>query len=508
MTGLQTDPQPSLPVFPGRRACVIGAGLGGLALAVRLQAAGIETVLVEAGGRPGGHARGEERDGFVFDSGPGALADPAALGELWALGGEELADHVELLAVQPLRRFSWPDGATFDLAADEAALTREIARFAPEDLGGYEDYARYAASAHDEVWARFGQQPMGDPLAMARALPALARHQAWRGLDSLIAAHIASPHLREALSYEALLVGGNPLRASAVHAALHRFERAGGLWWPKGGMGALAGALAALFERLGGKLRLHDPALHIHMLGNRASEVETQSGWKERFDAVASNADVVHTYRDLLGESAYGTQTARRLARMDFSPGSFTVHFALEGSWPGIPHSMVLMNARFAGLMEDIFEHGVLPQDQLIVLTHPSVTDPSLAPEGKSVFSAAIPVAHQGKLPLDWEQIGPLVEKRILDEIGRRLVPDIHDRIVARFHVTPRDLALEFNAHLGSAWGLEPSLRQSWWLRPHNRDPRIANFYLAGASTHPGAGVPGVLAGAKITAKLMLEELR
>ncbi|MCB2056653.1 MAG: NAD(P)-binding protein, partial [Novosphingobium sp.] len=121
MTGLQTDPQPSLPVFPGRRACVIGAGLGGLALAVRLQAAGIETVLVEAGGRPGGHARGEDRDGFVFDSGPGALADPAALGELWALGGEELADHVDLLAVQPLRRFSWPDGTTFDLAADEAA---------------------------------------------------------------------------------------------------------------------------------------------------------------------------------------------------------------------------------------------------------------------------------------------------------------------------------------------------------------------------------------------------
>jgi phytoene desaturase len=184
------------------------------------------------------------------------------------------------------------------------------------------------------------------------------------------------------------------------------------------------------------------------------------------------------------------------------------VHFALEGSWPGIPHTMTLMPTRYETLLNDIFEYGVLPQDAIIMLSHPTVADPSLAPEGKSLFSAAVPVANQGKLPIDWDQVGPLLEARVLNEIGRRLVPDIHDRIITKFHVTPRDSALDFNAHLGSGWGLEATRLQDWFVRPANRDPKLANFYLVGAGTHPGAGLPAVLAGAKATAQLVLEDLR
>ncbi len=169
---------------------------------------------------------------------------------------------------------------------------------------------------------------------------------------------------------------------------------------------------------------------------------------------------------------------------------------------------MILFGPRYKGLVEDIYEHGVLPQDFSIYLHHPTVTDPGMAPEGKSTFYALIPVANQGKLPIDWEQIGPLLEKRILDEVGRRLIPDIHDRIVTKFHYAPRDFALDLNAHLGSAFSLEPILTQSAWFRGHNRDDKIGNFYLVGAGTHPGAGIPGVVGSAKATAKLMLEDLR
>jgi phytoene desaturase len=149
----------------------------------------------------------------------------------------------------------------------------------------------------------------------------------------------------------------------------------------------------------------------------------------------------------------------------------------------------------------------VLPADFPIYLHHPTVTDPSMAPEGMSTFSALIPVAHMGKLAVDWEQVGQLLEQRVLDEVGRRLIPDIHDRIVTKFHYAPRDFALDLSAHLGSAFGLEPIPGQTSWLRPHNRDDVISNLYLVGAGTHPGAGIPGVVAGAKVTAGLMIKDL-
>jgi phytoene desaturase len=167
----------------------------------------------------------------------------------------------------------------------------------------------------------------------------------------------------------------------------------------------------------------------------------------------------------------------------------------------------VLFGPRFEGLLKDIFDHGVLPRDSIIYLHHPTVTDPSLAPEGRSTFYALMPVPNLGKLAIDWGEVAPVLEKRVLAEVARRLIPDLDDRIVTRFHYTPRDFALDLNAHLGSAFSLEPIPSQSAWLRPHNRDAVIGNFYLVGSGTHPGAGIPGVLACAKATAGLMLEDL-
>ena len=491
-----------------KRACVIGAGLGGLALAIRLQSAGIATTVIEARDKPGGRAYVWERDGFTFDAGPTVITDPACLAELWTLSGRDMADDVTLMPVSPFYRLNWPDGTTFDHASDEVALRREIARLSPDDLIGYDEFLRYAAAVWHEGYVKLGKVPFLDFASMIKAAPALARYQAWRSVHSMVSSFVKNERLREAFSFHTLLVGGNPMTTSAIYALIHKLERDGGVWWAKGGTNRLVAGLVTHFERLGGTLRLGDPVLHIHTLGDRAHEVETASGWRERFDAVASNADVVHSYRDLLSGSPRGPQMAAKLARKRFSPSLFLVHFGLEGTWPGIPHHTILFGPRYKGLLDDIFEHGVLPQDFSIYLHHPTVTDPSVAPPGQSTFYALIPVANQGKLPIDWEAIGPLLEKRVLDEVGRRLIPDIHDRIVTKFHYAPRDFALDLNAHLGSAFSLEPLLTQSAWFRVHNRDDKLKNVYFVGAGTHPGAGIPGVVGSAKATAGLMIEDLR
>jgi phytoene desaturase len=490
-----------------KRACIIGAGFGGLALAIRLQAAGISTTVVEARDKPGGRAYFWEKDGFTFDAGPTIITDPGCLDELWRLTGHDMSLDVELMRVSPFYRLNWPDGVNFDYSNDDETLRREIARIAPGDLPGYEDFLRYSTHVYQQGYLRLGSVPFLDFKSMVKAAPSLARYQAWRSVYSIVSRYVKSEKLRQALSFHTLLVGGNPMTASGIYALIHKLEREGGVWWARGGTNRLVAAMVRHFERLGGTMRMGDPVTRVHTLGTRATEVETASGWKERFDAVASNADLMHSYRDLLAGSKRGETYAKKLVRKRFSPSLFVVHFGMEGSWPGIPHHMILFGPRYKGLLQDIYEHGVLPRDFAIYLHHPTVTDPSMAPAGKSTFYALIPVAHMGKLTIDWEQVGPLLEKRILDEIGRRLIPDIHDRIVTRFHYAPRDFALDLNAYLGSASSLEPVLTQSAWLRPHNRDDKIANFYLVGAGTHPGAGIPGVVGSAKATAGLILSDL-
>ena len=157
--------------------------------------------------------------------------------------------------------------------------------------------------------------------------------------------------------------------------------------------------------------------------------------------------------------------------------------------------------------LKDIYEHGVLSEDFSLYLHHPTVTDPSLAPEGMSTFYVLAPVPNLGQSPVDWEEVGPVLEKRILDEIGRRLIPDIHERIVTKFHYTPKGLRDGPERYHGTAFSLQPLLTQSAWFRVHNRDDEVNNLYFVGAGTHPGAGIPGVVGSAKATAKLMMADL-
>ena len=491
-----------------KRACVIGAGFGGLALAIRLQSAGIATTVVEARDKPGGRAYVWEKDGFTFDAGPTVVTDPDCLRELWALSGSDMADDVTLMPVMPFYRLNWTDGVTFDYSNDEPELRREIARIAPQDLAGYDEFLRYSAGVFQEGYVKLGHEAFLNFSSMIKAAPSLARYQAWRSVYSMVSHYVKDEHLRQALSFHTLLVGGNPMTTSAIYALIHKLEKDGGVWWAKGGTHRLIAGMVALFERLGGTMRLADKVVQVHTLGHTVTEVECESGWKERFDAIASNGDIMHTYRDLLSGNRRGQVMGHKLAKKRWSPSLFVVHFGLEGTWPGIPHHTILFGPRYKGLLDDIYEHGVLPRDFSIYLHHPTVTDPSMAPPGKSTFYALIPVANMAKLPIDWEEVGPVLEKRVLDEVGRRLVPDIEDRIVTKFHYAPPDFEHDLAAWKGAAFSLEPLLTQSAFFRGHNRDDALKNFYLVGAGTHPGAGIPGVVGSAKATAKLMLEGLR
>ena len=220
----------------------------------------------------------------------------------------------------------------------------------------------------------------------------------------------------------------------------------------------------------------------------------------------ASNADVVRSY-ELIEGHGRGPAAAARLRRKRFSPSLFVVHFGVRGSFPDVPHHNILFGPRYRALLGDIYDRGRLADDPSLYVHHPSATDPSMAPAGHATFYALAPVPHLGKLPIDWETAAPAYRDRILAILEQRLLPGLRGRVTTMFHYTPQDFADDLGAHLGSAFSLEPLLTQSAWFRIHNRDDAIPNLYFVGAGTHPGAGIPGVVASARATAGLMIDDL-
>ncbi len=379
-----------------RSAIVIGAGFGGLALAIRLQSAGIATTIVESRDRPGGRAYVWQRGGYVFDAGPTVVTDPACLRELWTLSGSDMAEDVDLVPVHPFYRLLWDDGTAFDYSNDDTALNAQIGALNPEDVEGYARFLVYSRAVYQEGYLKLGAVPFLTVTSMAKAAPALVRHRAWHSVYATVSRFVKNEKLRQALSFHTLLVGGNPMRTSSIYALIHALEKSGGVWFAKGGTNKLVSGMAGLFERLGGELILDDGVARIGHDGRRVTGVVTQSGRQLGADMIATNADVVHSY-GLIEGSRVAADRQRRLLRKRFSPSLFVVHFGLRGSFPEIAHHTILFSERYGPLLRDIYDHGRLAADPSLYLHHPTATDPTMAPQGHSAFYALAPVPHLGK---------------------------------------------------------------------------------------------------------------
>jgi len=488
-----------------RKVAIIGSGFGGLALAVRLQSAGIETTVLESRDKPGGRAYYWEKSGHVFDAGPTVITDPGCLTELWELSGSDMAQDVELIPVSPFYRLSWPDGATFDYVNDDDRLFEQILALEPADVEGYRRFLRYSAGVYVEGYQRLGSVPFLDFKSMIRAAPKLAKYRAWQSVYAIVSRFVRNEKLRQALSFHTLLVGGNPMTTSAIYALIHNLEREGGVWFAKGGTNQLVAGMVRHFERLGGTIRLDDPVSDIFTKADRVVGVQTGRGWTDSFDAIASNGDVVRTYDILRHPTA--KRASASLRRKRFSPSLFVVHFSADGEWPDVPHHSILFGARYGDLIKEIYSGSGLPAEPSIYLHHPTATDPTMAPPGRSTFYALAPVPHLGNTSIDWKVEGPTYARRILEIVEQRVLPGLDAKLDEVFHFGPADFEQELNAHLGSAFSLEPRLTQSAYFRVHNRDDVVSNLYFVGAGTHPGAGIPGVVGSAKATAGLMIQDL-
>ena len=490
------------------RAAVIGSGFGGLAAAIRLQAAGCDTVIFEKRDQPGGRAYVYRDQGFTFDAGPTVITAPHCLEELFAVAGKSMRDYVELLPVHPFYRLFWDDGYTFDYSDDDAALEKQIRDKSPADWAGYQRFLKYSQEVFHQGYEKLVHVPFLSLSSMVAVAPQLVRLEAYRSVYSVVAKHIRDPHLRQLFSFHSLLVGGNPFTTTSIYTLIHCLERKWGVFFPKGGTGRLVWALVKLFQELGGKIRFDAEIDRIVTRNGAVAGVQAKAGEVEKFDLVVSNADVVHTYHRLLRDEPLAAVTARHLDKKKYSMSLFLIYFGTRRKYPNLQHHNVIFGPRYRELLGDIFERGKLAEDFSLYLHAPARSDLSLAPPECDAFYVLSPVPHLGKLAIDWQAEGPRYAARILNYLEQRYMPGLTRSLVTQRIFTPADFKTELNAHLGSAFSLEPRLTQSAYFRVHNRDRKIGGLYFVGAGTHPGAGIPGVVNSGKATADLIVNDLK
>lgn len=489
------------------RVAIIGSGFGGLSVAARLAGQGLDVTVVEKRDKAGGRAYVYEDAGFTFDAGPTVVTAPECLEEVFAAAGAKMSDYVEMLPVKPLYRLKWEDGYEFDYSNVLSETLEQIEKKSPGDVDGYRRFLDYTEKVFEEGYTKLAHVPFLHTSSMVRVSPQLLKLKAYRSVYDRVSHFLKDHQLREAFSFHSLLVGGNPFESSSIYTLIHFLERKWGVFFPKGGTGALVRALVRLIEDRGGRVRYGAEVREIRVEQGKVTGLQYMDGSFEPFDLVVSNADVNRTYEKLLEKSSEAKWGRWYVRHARYSMSLFVLYFGTNKRFPGVAHHTILFGKRYKELLDDIFHHGVLADDFSLYLHAPTVTDPSVAPPGCEAFYVLSPVPHLGKAAIDWGEAGQRYADRILKYLEERHLPGLRESIVTQRIFTPMDFKTELNAHMGSAFSLEPILRQSAYFRIHNRDPRIQGLYFVGAGTHPGAGIPGVVNSAKATAGLVLEDV-
>ena len=496
-------PRPA-PTGDRRRAhaVVIGSGFGGLAAAVRLGARGYRVTVLEKLDAPGGRAYVFRQDGFTFDAGPTIITAPWLLEELWALCGRKLHDDIELKSLSPFYDIRFDDGSVFTYSGDPEAMRAQIRKFSPADVPRFDRFMRHSKRIYDYGFGVLADVPFHSFGTMLKAVPKILLLGGHRTVYGLVSSYLRDPRLRIAISLHPLLIGGNPFSVTAMYCLINHMEREWGVHFAMGGTGELVKGLVGLIRNQGNSLRCNAEVRRILVEDGRAAGVELADGTRIAADVVVSNADAAWTYNKLLPPRGRRRWTPGKVRRTHYSMGLFVWYFGTNRRFPEVPHHSMVLGPRYRGLLRDIFKRKTVAKDFSIYLHRPTATDPALAPPGCDTFYALAPVPHL-EAGFDWEAGAEAYRQAVAERLEETVMPGLRESVVSSRVMTPKDFESRYNSYLGAGFGPEPLLWQSAWFRPHNSSEEVAGLYMVGASTHPGAGIPGVIASARVLDKVV-----
>jgi len=489
-----------------KKIIVIGAGFGGLSSAIRMSAAGHDVTLIDKRDKPGGRGYQYESNGFKFDGGPTVITAPYMIEELFSVSGKKMEDYFSLIPLDPFYRIFNENGEGFNYYKDINKAVEEVAKFSPEDVEGYKKFV----DSTIEVFNKFHpytEKPFLKFSDMMAIIPSMLKTNTLKPMYSYASSFVKNDFIRKICSFHPLLVGGNPFDTPSIFSLIIQFERKWGVHYCKGGTGAMAEGMLQLFKDNGGKVMMSEEVEEIKMNGKAVKGVQLKSGESLSADIVISNADSAFTYLKMINDKdrPFGVKTW--IKQFEYSNSLVVIYFGTNKRYldSKLDHHNIILNKRYKNLLKDVFNKKKVADDFSLYLHMPTITDESIAPEGCESFYVLSLVPNLKK-SVDWPSIRENYKQKIYAFLEENYLPNLRSHIIAEHMIDPFHFRDDLNSHLGASFGIKPSMRQTAWFRPHNKSKFFKGLYFVGAGTHPGAGVPAVIASGKIASELILSE--
>lgn len=495
-------------------ALIIGAGPGGLASAMLLARAGVDVKIIERLDRVGGRcstikAREDARPDaapYQFDMGPTFFLYPGVLEEIFSACDMDLHEAVKLVRLDPQYRLIFEAGGELHCTPEAEKMRQQIAAISPDDAQNFEHYIvenrRKFAAFTPILQSPFSSWRDVINLNMLKLLPLV---RPWRSVDSDLERFFKDPRIRLAFSFQSKYLGMSPFQCPSLFTILSYLEYDYGVYHPIGGCGAVSTAMARAAESLGATISIEDEVREILFEGQQAIGVRTSSG-EHRADAIVINADFAHAMKHLVPNRLRKRWADRKLDRKKYSCSTFMMYLGIEGIYDKLAHHNIFLAKDYQKNLHEIENEHVVSDEPSVYVQNACVTDPALAPDGCSTLYVLVPVTHEHN-NVDWSQRAPDFRASVIRQMEKFGITDLEDRIRYEKILTPVSWASDMHIFKGATFNLAHNLQQMLHLRPHNRFEDLDSVYLVGGGTHPGSGLPVIYESARITSRLLLQDL-
>lgn len=492
-----------------KKVLIIGAGLGGIATAIRLAKHNFQITIVDKLSTPGGRSNVIEYNGYRVDTGPTILLMKHVFSDLYKVAGMDLEDRISIARLDPNYRLYFHDNSYFDLHQNQLRLEAEL------------DLVERGASRAFRQFFRFSQQQYNAgmkyvernyysilDLISFKAIPELIYFKIHKSLYGHVSDYFRSDKLRKAFSFHSLFLGLSPYDAMAFYSLITFADIGLGMWYPKGGIYSIIEDMVQLAEDLGVNFVFSKSVSSININKNKASGVTLETGEYLDADIIVSNADLPYTYKQLLPPQYQNISGLQSEKDIKYACSGYLLYMGLDKQYKNAKHQSLYFAEDYETTIEDIFHRLCLPSDPSFHLSIPSVTDPSIAPPGHSVFYILVPVPNLTS-KVDWKTAVNPLRENIITRLETLLAENIRDHIVWYQEYTPLDFKHDINAVHGTAFGsLSQGFFQTTAFRPKNKHDKIPNLYFVGQGTYPGIGMPMVLISAKLVVERICYELK
>lgn len=487
-------------------ALVIGAGIGGIATAARLAKNGYDVTVLEKESTPGGRANQIIKDGHRFDIGPTLFLMPEVWEETFASLGETMGDHLDLRRIDPTYKVHFDDGLQLELTSDIGKMQTQLEAVDKTAFTGFLNYIAEGSKHYKMSLEKFVGRNFYNifeyfslkNLPLIFQLKALDKHYRNTGR------FFKDERLKAAFTFQNMYLGLSPYDAPATYSLLQYTELAEGVWYPMGGMYAGIQALVKVAEKLGVKFIYNAPVKRIHAGKMKVESVETMDGKQWNADIFVGNADLPYIYKELLPDA----KEAKKLDEKLYTCSTIMFYWGVKKQYPQIAHHNVFLGGDYKASFDQIFEDHTLPEVPSFYVHAPARTDSAAAPKGEDTLYVLVPVGHlDARTEQDWDALVNRARETVFARLEKEMrISDLKESIKFEIVYQPKTWKERFNLEKGAAFGLSHNFWQVGYLRPQNRHKQFKNLYFAGASTHPGTGLPIVLLSARLTTERILKE--